>query len=65
MRSAPALFTLRGLPALELALRDAEGAPWVLSLSPGMERFIGAYARINGFGGDGPLLLFRPAGQTA
>ena len=50
-------------PRLELALRDADGAPWVLQLSAGMERFIGAYPRLDGFGGDGPLLVFRPAAQ--
>jgi hypothetical protein len=52
-------------PACELVLRDAEGAPWVLRLSPGMERFIGSYPRIEEFGDDGPLLVFRIAGQPA
>jgi hypothetical protein len=51
--------------ALELVLQDCDGGPWVLSLSPGMQRFIGAYPRLDGFGGDGPLLVFRRAGQPA
>lgn len=44
MRQEPSLS-----PPLELTLRTEEGDPWVLRLSPGMERFIGCYARIAGF----------------
>ena len=52
-------------PCSELVLRDPDGAAWVLRISAGMEKFIGAYPRIDNFGGDGPLLLFRVAGQPA
>lgn len=58
-------FRFGDAPALELVLRDSDGASWVLSLSAGMEKFIGAYSRLDGFSGDGPLLVFRPAGQPA
>jgi hypothetical protein len=61
--SSPTAFD--GARTLELALRDREGAPWVLRLSPAMTRFIGAYPRLDGFGGDGALLDFRSVGQTA
>ena len=50
-----------GPPRLTLELRDADGAPWVLTLSPGMDRFIGAYPRVDGFDTGGPLLSFRSA----
>jgi hypothetical protein len=57
MRQNPSL-----LPPLELTLRTEEGEPWVLRLSPGMERFIGCYARIAGFAAfEDRLLRFNPA----
>ena len=43
---------------LELTLRLADGRPWRLTLSPGMERFIGYYPRIEGIDAGGPLLRF-------
>jgi len=46
---------------LELVLRLADGSPWRLTLSPGMERFIGYYPRIDGFDPGGPLLRFQVA----
>jgi hypothetical protein len=46
---------------LELVLRLGDGSPWRLTVSPGMERFIGHYPRVDGFGGDGPLLRFEVA----
>jgi hypothetical protein len=58
-------FRFDGASVLELVLRGDGDAPWVLSLSAGMERFIGPYPRIDGFGAGGPLLVFRPAGQPA
>jgi hypothetical protein len=64
MLSAPSPFRFGDAPALELVLRDGDGAPWVLSLAAGMERFVGAYPRLEGFG-EGPLLVFRAAGQPA
>jgi hypothetical protein len=45
--------------AVELVLRDDAGAPWVLTLSPGMEKFIGSYPRVDGFDAGGPLIAFR------
>jgi hypothetical protein len=48
---------------LELRLRAEGGEDWVLSLAPGMERFIGAYSRLPGFDSGGPLLAFHPAGD--
>ena len=45
-------------PRIELVLRLADGSPWRLSLSAGIERFIGRYPRIDGFGDDGALLSF-------
>ena len=58
-------FRFDGKSAIELLLRDGDGAPWVLDLSAGMEKFIGPYPRIDGFGAGDPLLVFRPAGQPA
>ena len=62
MRNVDALFR-RGpqSPRLELVLRDADGGPWRLTVSPGMERFIGYYPRVDGIDCGGPLLRFRVA----
>lgn len=65
MHQHSSLFRFDGASAIELVLRDGDGAPWTLNLSAGMERFIGAYPRIDGFGAGDPLLVFRPAGQPA
>ena len=43
---------------VELRLRLPDGAPWVLSVSAGVERFIGPYPRLGGIMSDGPLLEF-------
>ena len=60
------LFRFGGDPAMvELVLRGPGGAPWVLTLSSGMERFIGAYPRLDGIDGGGPLLVFRTAYPAA
>jgi hypothetical protein len=59
------LLRFDGASTLELVLAGDDGVPWILSLSAGMERFIGAYPRIDGFGAGDPLLVFRPAGQPA
>ncbi|HEY0412967.1 MAG TPA: hypothetical protein VGD66_07490 [Allosphingosinicella sp.] len=48
---------------LELRLRTGEGQAWVLRVSSGMERFIGAYPRLPGIDADGALLVFRTAGD--
>jgi hypothetical protein len=65
MDASSSPFRFDGASTLELVLPGDDGAPWVLSLSAGMERFIGAYPRIDGFGAGAPLLAFRPAGQPA
>ena len=44
---------------LELVLYDEDGARWALRVSPGIERFIGAYPRLDGIHAEGPLLEFR------
>ncbi|HEX6376331.1 MAG TPA: hypothetical protein VFZ91_11495 [Allosphingosinicella sp.] len=49
---------------LELVLRLADGSPWRLTLSAGMERFIGYYPRVDGIDSGGPLLRFRVADPT-
>ena len=59
MRSVDALFRRGPKSArLELVLRGDDG-PWRLTVSPGMERFIGPYPRIDGFDSGEPLLRFR------
>ena len=52
-------------PRVALALTRPDGEPWLLTVSPGMERFIGFYPRLTGFACAGPLLAYRrvePAG---
>lgn len=46
---------------VELVLRLEDGSPWRLTVSTGMERFIGYYPRVDGLDADGPLLRFRTA----
>ena len=46
-------------PRLELALRRPDGEPWSLTVSPGIERFIGHYPRLEGFACAGPVLTYR------
>ncbi len=46
-------------PCLELVLRLEDGSPWRLIVTPGMERFIGYYPRVDGLDPGGPLLRFR------
>ena len=53
--------SLRDLGRVELVLRAADGSPWTLSVSAGMERFIGYYPRIEGIDPGAPLLSFRSA----
>lgn len=62
MRVHPAFLSAVADPVrLELVLRLADGAPWSLTVSAGMERFIGYYPRIDGIDSGGPLLSFRVA----
>lgn len=51
-------------PRVELALRTGEGEAWILTVSSGVERFIGAYPRLPGFNAGGRLLDFRLAGAA-
>jgi hypothetical protein len=44
---------------VELVLRLPDGRPWSLTFSPGIERFIGYYPRLDGVDPDGALLTFR------
>jgi hypothetical protein len=46
---------------VELELRLDDGSPWILTVSAGMERFIGYYPKVDGIESDGPLLSFRAA----
>jgi hypothetical protein len=48
-------------PRSELWLRQPDGSPWVLRVTPGVERFIGHYPRLPGIVTDGPLLSYRTA----
>lgn len=48
---------------LQLTLRSPEGGRWDLTLSQGMERFIGSYPRIPGLGSGGPLLRYERVGR--
>jgi hypothetical protein len=59
------LFSAEAAPRLELLLYTPERQPWVLSLSPGMERFIGAYQRIDGIDAGTPLLEYRAVQAAA
>jgi hypothetical protein len=46
---------------LELVLRLEDGSPWRLTVSAGMERFIGRYPLVDGLAAGGPLLRFTAA----
>lgn len=62
MRIYPAFLPATADPRrLELALRLEDGSPWRLTVSAGMERFIGAYPLVDGLDPGGPLLRFRAA----
>jgi hypothetical protein len=53
------MFSARQFPRIELLLWQADGQPWSVSFSPGIERFIGAYPRLDGIDAGGPLLEYR------
>ena len=60
MRIHPALLAAIADPGrIELVLRRSDGSPWRLTVSRGMERFIGHYPRVDGIDAGGPLLSFR------
>jgi hypothetical protein len=65
MRKADAHIRIRPRrPCLELVLRLEDGSPWRLTVSAGMERFIGYYPRVEGLDCGGPLLRFEVAGTV-
>ena len=58
----PQFMFQRSEPArLELMLTRHDGTPWTLSMSAGMERFVGRYPRLTRLVIDGPLLDYRMA----
>jgi hypothetical protein len=60
MRIHSAFLPAKADPSrVELVLRLTDGSPWRLTVSSGMEQFIGYYARVEGIDPDGPLLRFR------
>ena len=44
---------------LYLVLRRDDGSAWTVRFSPGVERFIGAYPRVEGFDCGEPLIPYR------
>jgi hypothetical protein len=46
-------------PCVELRLRLPDGSPWRLTVSPGIERFIGHYPLVDGLDPGDALLRFR------
>ncbi|HEX8467712.1 MAG TPA: hypothetical protein VF620_07900 [Allosphingosinicella sp.] len=64
MRIHPAFLpAIAARPRVELQLCLDDGRPWTLTLSAGMERFIGYYPKVEGLRSGGPLLSFRAAGS--
>ena len=61
MRIHPAFLPAIARSRVELELCLDDGSPWTLTLSAGMERFIGYYPKVDGIRSDGPLLSFRAA----
>lgn len=53
------MFSASRAPRVELQMWQPDGSPWSVAFSPGIERFIGAYPRLEGFGAGGPLLEYR------
>jgi hypothetical protein len=52
------MFSATVLPRVELRLRRPDGSPWSVVFSPGIERFIGYYPRLEELDCGGPLLVF-------
>ena len=59
MRNNDPIPAMENMRMSELELRLSDGSHWTLSVSPGMERFIGRYPRLPGIAPDGGLLTFR------
>ena len=51
-------------PAFALVLRRADGSAWPLTFSAGIERFIGAYPRVEGLCREGELLRYARAARA-
>ena len=51
-------------PCVELELRLTDGSPWRLTISPGIERFIGYYPLVDGLDSGDSLLRFRAIGPA-
>jgi len=47
---------------IRLNLRTRDGGAWDLTVSVGMERFIGPYSRVPGLSSNSPLLDYQPVG---
>lgn len=59
MPGNPSPFMLPRLAGkVELVLRSPDGQPWSLTVSRGIERFIGYYPRLEGIAQSGPLLEY-------
>ncbi|HEX8307856.1 MAG TPA: hypothetical protein VF645_05495 [Allosphingosinicella sp.] len=52
----------RRRPKIQLRLTTAEGQAWDLTVSAGIERFIGHYSRVPGLASDSPLLEYQTVG---
>lgn len=62
MRIHPAFLpAIAFRPRMELVLRLGDGSPWSLTMSAGMERFIGYYPKVDGIDSGEPLLSFQAA----
>jgi hypothetical protein len=63
----PNMRVKRPLPSsqsakIRLNLLTPDGGAWKLTLSVGMERFIGHYSQVPGLGSSSPLLDYQPVG---
>ncbi|HEU0134946.1 MAG TPA: hypothetical protein VFR28_08990 [Allosphingosinicella sp.] len=45
---------------VQLMVRNLDGGRWTVTVSNGVERFIGHYPRVPGLSSDGGLLEYRP-----
>lgn len=62
MRNQPSFLFDGFEPArVQLVLVGPDEGEWTLTVSAGMERFIGFYPRLEGIASDGPLLRYRVA----
>lgn len=53
------------VPRVELVLAGADGAPWRLAMSAGMERFVGRYPLLATIAPDGAWLRYEAAGPMS